>query len=187
MLEIDTTLAIKKFVRTFQVVRLRHLEHFFRDREPAEYRTAIRYLTVETKILHSLGEDFVSLVYKEALPSPLHTYFDTLRCLDMLTVTLKSSDVTWFDIADFPLNIRFMTVADELYDVAFMSSSNWVQKYTLLPIAWKKGLPVGQKDPCNHIAVVPDLDVAKKLRDLSFTQFIVTDHNGAVLGIYDNE
>jgi hypothetical protein len=46
-----------------------------------------------------------------------------------------------------------------------------------------------ESSPCpfNHIAVVPSLDVAQNLRDLAFSQFIVVDSNGGVLGIYDND
>ena len=187
MLEVDLSTSIEKFVKTFHVVRMRHLRNFFMDRGDETNRVAMRYL-MNYKILHKhKTEDFLSLIYPSELPSPLYTYAPTLKCLDMLTNTLKSSEVLWYDIADYPLNLRFLTVAEELYDVTYMDDTNWVQKYTLLPIAWKKGVPVGQRDPVNHIAVVPKLEVAMKLRDLNFSQFIVVDHNGAVLGIYDNE
>lgn len=186
MLEIEMNEAIKKFVKTFRVVRRRHLELFFRDRGPATFDFAMKML-LEDRILHDHGEGCLSLAYPGKLPSPLHTYFDTIRCLDMLVRELCSSEVVWFDAADYPLNIRFLTVSEELYDVTYMDERNWVGKAALLDIAWKKGLPYGQKDPFNHIAVVPNLDMAKQLRDYAFTQFAVVDHNGAVLGIYDNE
>ena len=100
------------------------------------------------------------------------TYNGTLKCLDMLSYALKSSEVVWYDVADFPLDMRFLTAADELYDVTYIDSSNWTLKYALLPIAWKKWIPPGQEDPYNHIAVVLSLDVAQNLRDLAFSQFI---------------
>lgn len=187
MLETDLSVAIEKFVKTFYVVRMRHLKNFFKDRGAESNKVAMRYL-MNCKILHEHNsEDFLSVVYPSNLPSPLYTYSPTMKCLDMMTNTLKSSEVIWYDAADYPLNLRFLTVAEELYDVTYMDETNWVQKYTLLPIAWKKGVPTGRKDPVNHIAVVPKLEVALNLRDLNFSQFIVVDHNGAVLGIYDNE
>lgn len=186
MLEIDTTEAVKKFVKTFQVVKLRHLRYFFRDRGDETLEHSLKLL-MEHNILHDHGNDCYSLAYPGKLPGPLHGYEGTWRCLDMMARTLSSSEVMWFDMVDYPLNIRFLTVAEEMYDVAYVDERNWVHKYPLFSYAWSKGLPQGQEDPVNHIAVVPNLDVAQQVRDLAFSQFIVVDHNGAVLGIYDND
>ena len=114
------------------------------------------------------------------------TYTDTLRSLDMFTKMLSSSEVKWFGSADFPLNMRFLTVTDELYDVTYMDNSNWINKSAMLPIAWRQTVPRGQEDPFNHIAVVPSIEMAQKLQHLAFTQFVVLDSNGGVAGVYDN-
>lgn len=185
MLEPDLVEAIKKFVKTFRVARLRQIKRFFSDWEPSTYRHAIDHL-LSQNILHVHVDDIVSHVYPGHLSSPLPAYNGTLRCLDMLTGTLKSSEVIWFDTADYPLDMRFLTISDEIYDVTYLDSSNWMQKYALLPVAWKKCIPPGQNDPYNHIAVVPSIEIAQQLRDLDFSQFIVIDGNGGVLGIYDN-
>ena len=186
MLDPNVVTSIRKFVKTFCVVRLRHLDRFFRDREIGVYKHAIDHLMGD-HILHVHAEDIVSHLYPGKLPGALYHYNEILRCLDMLTGTLDSSEVLWYDLADYPLNMRFLTVDDELYDVTYLDSANWVRKYPLLRSAWKKCIPPNEKDPFNHIAVVPSIDVAQKLRELEFNQFIVVDGNGAVLGIYDNE
>ena len=91
MLEVDLSTSIEKFVKTFHVVRMRHLRNFFMDRGDETNRVAMRYL-MNYKILHKhKTEDFLSLIYPSELPSPLYTYAPTLKCLDMLTNTLKSS------------------------------------------------------------------------------------------------
>ena len=186
MLECNLNEAVKKFVRTFRVVRRRHLDRFFHDWEKGVYQHTMKHL-LGGKILHTHVDDILSLHFPGKLPSPLPTYNGTLKCLDMLSSALKSSEVVWYDVADFPLDMRFLTAADELYDVTYIDSSNWTLKYGLLPIAWKKCIPLGQEDPYNHIAVVPSLDVAQNLRDLAFSQFIVVDCNGGIEGIYDND
>lgn len=186
MLEIEMNEAVKKFVQTFRVARLRHLKHFFSDREFGVYKHTIEYM-LSKQILHIQVDDIVSLAYPGKLPSPLPTYNGTLKCLDMMTQTLTSSEVVWFDTADYPLDMRFLTVGDEVYDVTYLDETNWMNKYALLPIAWKKCIPPGQNDPFNHIAVVPSVEMAQNLRDLPFSQFVVVNHSGGVLGIYDNQ
>ena len=186
MLEIELNEAVRKFVKTFRVARLRHLKNFFSDWEIGTYEHTIKHL-MGNQILHKQVDDIVSIVYPGKLPSALPTYNNILRCLDALTGILSSGEVVWFDNADYPLDMRFLTVGDEIYDMTYLDSSNWTNKYALLPIAWKKCIPPGQEDPYNHIAVVPSVDMAQNLRDLPFTQFIVVDGNGGILGIYDND
>ena len=94
MLECDLNKSVEKFVKTFHVVRMRHLNHFFRDWEKGVYQHTINHLT-GANILHTHVDDIVSLQYPGKLPSSLPTYNGILRCLDMLTGTLKSSEVLW--------------------------------------------------------------------------------------------
>lgn len=187
MLELSTKQAIMEFVKSFRVVRVRQIKRFFSDRGERNCNEALDALMVEKKVLHDHGDGIVSTAYPGKLPSPMYTYEGTMRCLDMMTGLLQSGEVQWFQTADFPLNIMFLTTANELYDVSYVDSSNWVQKAALFPSAWKRGLPAGQDDPFNHIAVVPSLDVAKQLRYLPFDQFVLIDSNGGVLQIYDND
>lgn len=184
MQELNQKDAIMHFVSTFRVARVRQIKRFFKDRRDCD--VTLDTLVNVTNLLHCHGEDILSPAYPGKLPSPLSSYTGTLKCLDMLTGILKSGDVQWLSSADFPLNIMFLTTDDQLYDVSYVDSTNWVQKYALFVPAWKKGVPPGEADPYNHIAVVPSLDVAQKLRELPFTQFVVVDCNGGVLGIYDN-
>lgn len=189
MLELTLKDSIMKFVTVFRVVRVRQLKRFFANWGKAECDATIKMLTVDMKMLHPQAEndDIVSIVHPQHRPSPLYTYDGTLKCLDMMSGILKSNEVQWFDTADYPLNIMFLTVGNELYDVSYVDSSNWAQKAALFPIAWKRGLPAGQADPFNHIAVVPSLDIAQKLRYLPFDQFVLVDGNGGGLKIYDND
>ena len=189
MLELTLKESIMKFVTVFRVVRVRQLKRFFANWGKAECDATIKMLTVDMKLLHAQREndDIVSIVYPSNRPSPLYTYDGTLKCLDMMSGILKSDEIQWFDAADYPLNIMFLTTANELYDISYVDSSNLVQKAALFPIAWKRGLPPGEADPFNHIAVVPSLDVAQQLRYLPFDQFAVVDGNGGVVGIYDND
>lgn len=186
MLDVELNEAIIKFVRRFRVVRRRHLDRFFREWDVGTYKHSMKCL-LEDHVLHEQDKDVYSLVYPGKLPMALRDYEGVLRCLDMLTGTLKNSEVLWCDSADFPLEMRFQTIADELYDVAYMDERNWANKWGLLPLAWKRCVPPGEEDPINHIAVVSSVEMAQKLRDMAFSQFVVVDHNGAVLGIYDNE
>lgn len=187
MLELELKEAIKKFVKAFRVVRVRQINKFFDDWGKVRVEKEIRHLT-ESQILHPQGtEDYISLVRPEQRPNNLVSYHDTCRCIDMMVGLLHSGEVNWFDAADYPLNIRFLTAEDELYDVSYLDERNWSAKSVLLPIAWKKTIPEGQQDPVNHIAVIPNLDVAQNLRDVGFSQFVVVDYNGGILGIYDNE
>lgn len=185
MLELELNEAILTFVKSFRVARLRQLKKFFSDRGAGPYKYAIEQL-LEDKYIHIHKDDIVSTAYPGKLPSPMYTYEPTLRCVDMMVDQLKSSEVQWFDVSNFPLNIMFLTTNGELYDVTCLDHQNWTQKYGLLPIAWKRGLPPGQADPVNHLAVVPDLDLAQEVRDLDFSQFILIDANGSTT-IYDND
>lgn len=187
MLELSLKKSIMEFVKKFRVVRMRHVRLFFSDHGKDSCNDALNALLVEKKTLHEHGGDVISTAYPGKLPSPMYTYEGTMRCLDLMTGKLQSGEVQWFDTADYPLNIMFLTTANELYDVSYVDSSNWVQKASLFPIAWKKGIPPGEADPFNHIAVVPSLDVAQQLRYLPFDQFAVVDGNGGVVGIYDND
>lgn len=188
MLELKLDESIKKFVRNVRVVRLRHLKHFFEDRGTGVCENTIQWMLTDN-ILHRQREndDIVSLVYPEKLPSPLPTYNSTLRCLDALTGILHSKEVIWCEAGDFPIDLQFLTVGDELYDMTYLDGTNLSNKCALLPIAWKKRVPAGMEDPFNHIAVVPSILIAQKLRDMPFTQFVVVHGNGGIDGIYDNE
>lgn len=187
MLELELKEAIKSFVSKFYIVRRRHLDRFFSDWDKGNYEFEMKFLTQTTKTLHELPGDLLSRFHPEKIKTPLVNYNDTLRCLDMMTDTLTSTEVKWFGVAEYPVDIRFLTVADEMYDVTYLDERNWQHKYALLPAAWRKAVPKGMDDIFNHIAVVTSLDMAQRVRELGFTQFAVIDRNGAVLGIYDNE
>lgn len=186
MLELSLRDAIRKFVKTFGVIHRRHLNNFFVDDWGTLSCKRVIIDMLDVKELYQFSGDILSFCHPDQMHCSVRDFDDILKCLDMFTNVLKSSDVTWFDIADFPLSIRFLTVADEMYDVTYLDNRNWINKVALLPIAWKKCVPAGQKDPFNHIAVVPSLDVAQKVRELAFTQFVVIDRDGTVQGIYDN-
>ena len=100
---------------------------------------------------------------------------------------VKSSEVKWCGAAQYPMEVCFLTADDELYDMTWIDTSNMNNKWGLLQGTWQRLVPPGEEDCRNHIAVVPSTDVAQKLRDLPFSQFIVVDANGGILGIYDNE
>lgn len=186
MLELNLSEAIKLFVRTFYVVRRRHLDNFFSDWDSGNYEYEMRRL-LQSHTLHELPDGMLSLFHPDKIHTPLPNYNDILRSLDMMTKMLTSTQVKWFGSCVFPMNLRFLTVADEMYDVTYLDERNWKLKYPLLPSAWRECIPDGQEDVFNHIAVVPSVDLAQRLRDLDFSKFVVIDHNGGILDVYDNE
>ncbi len=179
MLEVTLESAIVKFVKTFRVVRKDHLYKFFSDWDDENVeRTVTRLCT--TKVLFGQPNGLVSSVMQ--LHCDIGQYDNQLKALDVLCL-MKSNEVRWFDVADYPLDIRFLTSEDEVFDVAVLDE-NWANKYALLPQTWKRGIPPGQEDIFNHVAVVSNLDVAQKVRDLGFNQFALIDKNNHVT-IYD--
>lgn len=182
MFEVELDQAIMKFVRAFHVVKKRHIIRFFSDWNENANRV-LDYLLVMNR-LHELPGEYISTVRK--VYGGIEQYGNQCMALDLLCGTLKAGDVKWFAPADYPMDIRFLTTDDELFDVSVIDT-NWVNKYALLPIAWKKGLPKDMEDDCfNHIAVVPNLELAHKVQDLDFTQFAVVDSNGGCQ-MYDVE
>ena len=185
MLEPELKKAILHFVRTFHVATLPQLKRFF----AADYGKGIYAHDIEQlqahKLLHDHGGEVVSI--SRTLPMAKNAYTGILRCLDMMTGLMKSSEIVWFDVANYPLDIRFLTADDEIYDVAYLDGRNWSNKCCLLENAWKQHSLPGEDSPFNHIAVVPNLDVAQKLREFAFNKFVVVDSAGGILGIYDND
>lgn len=186
MLELDLEEAIKRFVGRFYIVRRQHLDKFFSDWDHGNYVFVMNHL-LTTHVLYELPGGLLSRFHPEKIHTPLPHYNGILSCLDMMTDTLTSTKVKWCDVAEFPLEMRFLTVADVMYDVTYLDEMNWQHKYTLLPIAWRKTVLPGEGDVFNHIAVVTSLDMAQRVRNLPFSQFVLIDRNGAVIDIYDNE
>lgn len=186
MLDTDLSSEIRLFVKKFQVVRRRQLDLFFSDREAGVYSHTVAHL-LRKKHLYALQGDYISWFHPDKLPRRLHEYFDTMRCLDMLANATRSKEVIFFEAAPYPLNLRFLTINNEAYDVAYLDQTKWGPKYGMFAPAWKNCIPPGESDPWNHIAVVPSEEMAKQASVLPFHQFFVIDNNGAVIGIYDND
>lgn len=182
MLELNTRVAVESFIRKFRVVKRQQLKRFFRDRK--DFDSALNHLLV-CRIVFDHGNDIISSAFPGNLPD-ISSYIPTIRCVDALCALLQSGNVDWCDSIDYPMELIFLTKDSELYDMTYLSSSTWVQKASLLEIAWKRSIPPGEEDPINHLAVVESMEIAKKLRSYAFSQFIFLDNNGGILDIYDN-
>lgn len=186
MLECNAKNAILQFVRTFRVVRRRHIYNFFsKEFGSREVHWHVRKM-LQNKELYEIDGEIISVFHETKLRRNTIDYTDMLQCLDAMTSILESHSVRWMSTADYPVDIMFMTTGNELYDMSFFNQRNWVQKCSLLSYAWKRGYVADQPDVFNHIAVIPNLEMAKDLRHYGFSQFVDMNGNGTIRGIYDN-
>lgn len=162
-----------KFVSAFQVVHKRHIYRFFGDMSK---HTVERTLTnlLNDMVVYKHG-DHISL-YK-TLPTSIINYAERTQALYVMCL-YQAKDIKWFELSDYPEEILFVNNAGVCYTVTVFDSQNWLTKYALVKRTRQKHQVSGIPDPINYIAVIHNVDLIPKLRDLGFTYYATLDSNG---------
>lgn len=168
MLELTLQQQIKAFVQRFYVVRLRQIRQFFQEYE--ELESVLKDMLYNSDlIIHQ--EEYVSVVRK--LPMQLKYYIPCTKAIDVM-IQLPASKVVWFNREDYPLELTFSTTDDMVYDVAIFDEQ-WQPKYVSIKRTRPRTVPPGEQDVTQHLAVVANVDFAKKIDDIGFDLYAVVD------------
>lgn len=166
------SVQICDFIRCFGVVRERQVRKFFADWGTGDVEHILHYLIANGEVVRH-QEEYLS--YNRKLPKPLPYYMPCMDAIDVMAM-LRSQNVIWANRDDFPLEITFLTTDNNIYDVCVFDEQ-WLVKYTLIPRIRGQGLPLGESDPIQHVAVVPSVELAQKLSPLGFDLYAVVDRN----------
>lgn len=176
MLELTLEQQMTTFIQKLRVVRKDQLFKFFSDWHPSDVKFAFDKLYLENRLFVQDG-DILTAVHK--LRISINHYDVYLDAIDILCY-FTSDDIKWFEITDYPLELRFLTTDDVLYDVAVFNDFNWTAKYALIPRVRTAYLVGDRPDPYNHIAVARSIEVLQNVTPLDFTQYALIDRNGHV-------
>lgn len=182
MLIPELKLQMLQFVRNFYVVRERQIKKFFADWGTGEVEFALHDLEYKGQIVrHGQNHEYLSFVRQ--LPHPISEYLPCMDAIDVMAM-LRSKEVVWFNRDVFPVEITFSTVDNKIYDVVVFDDF-WMAKYPVVSRTRGQTLPPGEKDIVNHIAVVPSVDIAKKVYPLGFTLYGQVNPRDGFVDLYE--
>jgi len=177
MLALTLREQIYNFVCEFRLVEERQIYKIFQDQGKNNVAFEIASLK-RTGRIFELQDGRLSAIRR--LPMDQWNYENIIRAINVLC-ELPSSRIRWYALEDYPQEIVFVTDEDIIYDVAVFDEYNWVTKYGLIPRWRKRTIPAGEKDPINHIAVIPNRDLIPKIESLGFSMYAIIDSKGNVL------
>lgn len=179
MLDLSLKGRIYSFVKEVRVIRYSQLVQFFTNCGQKTVEAIIEKLISEQLIFHLNGDESL-LCGSRTLPHPIMVYIPTLTAIDVLC-QLRSNEVKFVSIQDYPTELLFVTTDNIGYDVTVFSEQDYILKQQLLGQARKRMLLPDTEDIINHIAVVPSIDHPMISPMVSlFKQFCVVDRNGNV-------
>lgn len=182
MLIPELELQMLQFVRNFYVVKERQIKKFFSDWGDGEVEYVFKgLLNRGTFIMHGPKRDYVS--FARHLPHSLDYYESCIYAIDVM-ITLRSKKVVWFNRDEFPYEITFSTVDNKIYDVIVFDDF-WVAKYPIISRTRNQHLPAGEEDPTEHIAIVPNEEIAKKVSPLGFSLYAQVDRRDGHVDFFE--
>lgn len=171
---------IFKFVDEFRVVEERQILSFFSCYGFADVQHCIKKLKEGRYIVPVEGTTRVRSE-RHRLSNAIN-YNRTIDALDVL-IQIPEQDICWYTAREWPLELEF-SVDDHAntFTVAVFDRFSWQTQYTLIPKCRTANLPLGEKDPRKHIAVVPGEDLIDHIEPLGFDMYVqITDRNtGAI-------
>lgn len=176
MLEFTLAERIYKFVNAFGVVHVNQVYRFFRDMSKPVINRNLAVLEYKKKIYRH-SENYLSVHRK--LDQPISNYSDRLKAIYVMCM-LRSDDILWFSLDEFPQEILFVNNDGVCYSVVVFNSTSWAAKYTLVKKLRSRITIKDVPDPVNYIAVVPNEDLIPKVRGLGFAYYAMLDNNGKV-------
>lgn len=195
MIDLHLNERILNFVTKLKVVEERQIYKFFRntdggakriEREINGLAASGRIHLIENPLPLSIDPNSEEAKRKRLwsaarkLSGGLITYRNLMKAIDLM-IEFPSSDISWFEIDDFPHELVFQTYDDITYDVMVFDNASWVSKYSLEMKTRHKNIPEGMADTTNHIAIVDSEEMAKQVNRLDFMLYVRIDHNGKVV------
>lgn len=182
MLAVHLSDQILSFVQGFYVVEERQIQKFFADWGGENVNKCLSRLYYE-KRLYKIDDSRVSTV--KELPMQVHAYMDIISAVWVLC-TLRSENVRWCSLDNYPSEIVFVTEDDIIYDICVFREKNLASKVALMDRT-RGMLDFGEEDPVKHIAVVDDLEMFRRIEHLGWYGFATVDRNGKVAKyVYDD-
>lgn len=180
MLIPELKLQMLQFVRNFYVVKVRQLKKFFSDWGEGDVEFAMRDLTNKGQLI-LLSDEYISFV--RHLPHSFDYYEPCMKAIDVMA-TLRSKKVVWFNRDFYPYEITFCTTDNLIYDVVVFDEF-WVAKYSAITRIQGQLLPSGEQDIVEHIAVVPNEDIAQKVAALRFSLYGQVNQNDGHVDFFE--
>lgn len=175
MLNLTLSEQIMHFVKTFRVVREDQIVRFFTDWGETHVHYELEGLLIQ-KWLHELDEDRISTV--QNLHAPMKSFDSCIDAIEALCL-LRSNQVDWIVSMDYPIDIMFGTTDNIVYDVTAFDE-NWQAKASLTQMVRNRLTPEGIEDITQHVAVVRDESLIRRLLPLGFSLFLVIRPDGHV-------
>lgn len=167
---------ILEFVQKFQLVEEAQLRQFFSDWDKGDVEYEISHLKWTGRLIER-PDGRLSVIRK--LPMSVHAYEPTIRALQVLC-QIPSHRIRSFWAEPYPNEVGFLTDDDEFYDITVFDSVTWTGKYSLIPAHRERRLPADQKDPYYHIAVLPNIELLRKVEPLGFDKYALISPDGSV-------
>ena len=176
MLEMTLEQQMQTFIKKLRVVRKDQIFKFFSDWPAGDIHHFFDKLRYENR-LFTQPNDIISSTYE--LRTSTSNYEPFIDAIDVMCY-FTSDEIKWFEISEYPLELRFLTTNDVLYDVAVFNEYNRTAKFALIPKVRTAYLVGDLPDPYNHIAVARNISVLKNVTPLNFSQYALIDRNGHV-------
>lgn len=152
--------------------KVRQINKFFSDWSTGEVKHTFSKLIHQSLLVyHGANNEYVSFVHH--LPHTLDFYEPCILAIDTM-ITIRSKSVVWFNRDMYPLDITFATTDNRIYDIAVFDEF-WMAKYSIIKRTRSQNIPAGEEDVIDHIAVVPNTDIAQQVAPLGFTLFAQVD------------
>lgn len=175
MLDLTLSEQIMHFVKTLRVVREDQILRFFKDWGEANVDYELEGLLLR-KWLHEQDEDRISTV--QNLHAPMHSFDSCVDAVEALCL-LRSKQVNWIVAMDYPVDIMFGTTDNIVYDVTTFDE-NWQAKASLTQMVRNRLTPEGIEDITQHVAVIRDESLIRKLLPLGFALFLIIRPDGHI-------
>ena len=161
-------LQMLQFVRNFYVVKRRQIEKFFSDWGDGEIKHTLTMLIHTGQLVyHGPKKEYIS--FARRLPHELDYYEPCIAAIDAM-ITVRSKQIVWFNRESFPLEITFATTDNQIYDVVVFDDF-WTPKYSVIGRTRNLHIPDGEEDIVQHVAVVPNEEIARKVSPLGFVLY----------------
>lgn len=149
------------FAKAFLLVESQQIVEFFSDWDEEDVLHEIRELVVLHKLYKHPGD---RLAISRLTPDRDRNYTNMIRALDVMVKKFRSSDITAFRRLPYPQEMLFVVNNDALYEVTVFTESDYLNKCSTTAKIKDMNLLDGETDPAFHIALVPSLELAKKIK-----------------------
>lgn len=166
---------ILHFVNAFLVVEEHQIMMFFKNQWTAQaVASELRYLKTTGKLIEHPQQRLSTV---RNLPAKITEYDPVIRALRFM-LKFDSAAVNDFLRCNYPNEIAFVVENRYFFVVTVFDHINWLSKYSMIPSLRKKSLPLDEEDTTLYVAVVPDIELIGKIKDLGFNYYAIVDHKG---------